>query len=123
MSDTQAPRAGDEIHYVGRGIDVETVQNEVNEFWDLLRTDRRWQQDVRDAGIDLDAVAAVPEPERIVVLEGAREANFDALTTAIIIKFVLPVGAVVAKDIWTKFILPRLETKYPPGSLKEKEQR
>lgn len=123
MSDTQAPGASDEIHYVGKGIDVNAVKKEVDEFWDLLRTDRQWQQDIRDAGIDLDAVAEVPETERIVVLEGPREANFDALTTAIIIKFVLPVGAVVAKDIWTKFILPRLETKYPPGSLKEKEQR
>ena len=117
MSDTQAPGASDEIHYVGKGIDVNAVKKEVDEFWDLLRTDRQWQQDIRDA------VAEVPETERIVVLEGPREANFDALTTAIIIKFVLPVGAVVAKDIWTKFILPRLETKYPPGSLKEKEQR
>ena len=123
MSDTQAPGASDEIHYVGKGIDVNAVKKEVDEFWDLLRTDRQWQQDIRDAGIDLDAVAEVPETERIVVLEGPREANFDALTTAIIIKFVLPVGAVVAKDIWTMFILPRLETKYPPGSLKEKEQR
>lgn len=117
MDDTTGSR--DAIIYRATGIDDETLDQEIRSFWEDLRTNPVWQDETRRAGVDPKELAQIPENERITV--STREAGFDPATTAIIIAF-SPVAAGIVRDVWQKVILPRIATKYQPGTLKEKEE-
>jgi hypothetical protein len=106
-----------ELVYRGGALAANDVNDEIAAFWREFETNVRLREEVmafgggavpENAGVHKEAITASDESGGLGLVE-----------TAIVIKFVLPVGAAVAIDIWRRFILPRIETRFGGGTIGE----
>jgi hypothetical protein len=95
----------DQISYSYKNIDQSELEAKLDEFWAHLQQDSELAAEARKQGIQLDDLRGKKRAEVITV---AKEGDgFDPATTALIVAFA-PLAAKVARDIWTKLLLPRI---------------
>src|SRR5690349_2484439 len=100
-------------HRLLHGVRVSEVQAEVDELWDELKSDP-------------SIVQLFPSSERAnlkrgVLVEATKE-DIGAIETAILVKFVIPVAATVAIDLWKTVFLPRIREKFGEDSIDDPKQ-
>jgi len=96
-------------------VDYDLFLKDVDQIWNRLHSDPEFQKIATEAGIDLAETAPLVRKKAIDI--GQEGFGLDPATTAVVVAFA-PAVALVAKDIWTQIILPRLTEKYGPRAIK-----
>lgn len=98
--------------YGGGSASAEQVTAALDALWSELREPGMLRRDAAAAGVDGAALAelvAHPRAEVFTVTKGGE--GLDPITTAILVKVVIPLAGAVAVDLWKKVLLPRIERK------------
>jgi hypothetical protein len=92
------------IRYSYKEVDQQQLESELDTLWQQLKEDDL-AAEARAEGIDLSSLAGYSRDQVITVTKEGH--GFDPVTTALVVAFA-PVAARVAKDLWTKILLPRI---------------
>jgi hypothetical protein len=95
----------DELRYTYKNIDKAQLESKLDEFWGGLQQYLDLAAEARAQGVDLEKLHGKPRGEVITVRKEGE--GFDPVTTALVVAFA-PVAAKVTRDLWEKFVLPRI---------------
>ena len=107
----------EQIRYSYKEIDQKQLETELDTLWEQLK-DEDFAAEVRAEGIDLTSLASYSRDQVITVTKEGH--GFDPVATALVVAF-SPVLARVAKDLWTKILLPRILQKKGKNTLTPKK--
>jgi hypothetical protein len=92
------------IRYSYKEINQQQLESELDTLWQQLKDDDL-AAEARAEGINLNSLVAYRRDQVITVTKEGH--GLDPVTTTLIVAF-SPVAARVAKDLWTKILLPRI---------------
>jgi len=95
----------DQIRYSYKNINQSELEAKLDELWTQLEQDSELVAEARKLRIPLEDLRGKKRGDVIAVTKEGE--GFDPATTALIVAFA-PVAAKVARDLWTKLLLPRI---------------
>lgn len=104
-----------QIYHEGGGS-TEQINEVLQQIWQDYETDPQLRERVAATGADLATLDAVPNKAQMVEVE-PKAGGLGPIAIAIIVKFVIPVAAKVAIDLWNRVLLPEIEKKLGGGAI------
>jgi hypothetical protein len=98
-----------------RSVTLADLEQDLDRLWPLLREDPLLLRQLSELDVDPNQL---PLSWRDAIAVEPRGMGIDPITTAVIVKFVVPVATVVVIDVWRHIILPRIRKDHGSDQVK-----
>jgi hypothetical protein len=111
-----------ELHYIAKQLSLAELDLLLDRFWaEMQSPGSAVSRKAQEQGLDIGQFLPLTRAEVIQVKKSGD--TLDPLVTPIVVIFVLPVAAHIAKDLWTYVLLPRIKGEKGGGHLIEDDSK